>query len=164
MKHGRSQGIQGDPLQRDYAVVRTHPTVPSSMKDEYDFSKGVRGKYKERYDKMTNVQELFVLVQRGALGVGDTAVEAAREACKIILKEDYLGMTGWPDKPVRPQPTEKKTYAPRPNDKGYKMKAKLSGMCSICNGAIIIGDDIYYKKGEGAFHVICKDEVTKLVP
>lgn len=129
------------------------------MKDEYDFSKGIRGKYKERYDKMTIVQELEAKVKSGATGNTADAIEA----CKIILKEDYLGMVGWPEKP-EPAPAQKKVYAPRPNDKGYKMVAKLSGVCNICTSPIAIGDDIYYKKGEGANHVACKDEVGKLVP
>ena len=129
------------------------------MKDEYDFSTGVRGKYYERYKYMTNVKELFELVQRGANGVGDTAAVAAKEACQIILKEDYLGMTGWPEKAANPT---KKVWVDKPGDKGYKMTAKRSGTCNICNSGIAAGDQIYFKSGSGANHVACIDQAAAL--
>jgi hypothetical protein len=111
-------------------------------------------------------QGLLELVQRGANGVGDLSVEAARTACKIILEKDYLGKTGWPEKPVANpnSPAEKKVWAPRPNDKGYKMAAKKDGTCNICTSPIAIGDDIYFKSGSGANHIACADEAAKLVP
>jgi|ERR1035437_2651579 hypothetical protein len=118
-------------------------------------------------------QELLELVQRGANGVGDVSTEAARKACKVILENNYLGGAGWPVKPPvkpsynAPEGTEvhtKKVWAQRPDDKGYKMAAKKSGMCNICTGPIAIGEDIYFKSGSGANHVACADEAAKLVP
>ena len=106
---------------------------------------------------MTNVNDLLELVQRGANGVGDVSIEAARRVCKIILEEDYLGMKGWPAKVEASKPAEKKVWAPRPNDKGYKMAAKKDGVCNLCTDPIVAGDDIYFKSGSGATHVRCKD-------
>src|ERR1035438_2424230 len=106
---------------------------------------------------MTNVQELLEKVKTGATGIAamnDYKAQAAIDACKIILKEDYLGMVGWPEK-SKPA-AEKKVYAPRPDDKGYKMAAKKTGMCNICTSPIAIGEDIYFKSGSGANHVACK--------
>jgi hypothetical protein len=117
---------------------------------------------------MTKDQELLEKVKTGATGIAsmnDYKVQAAIDACKIILKEDYLGMVGWPEKT---KPVEQKrtydNYAPRPNDKGFKMAAKRDGTCNICTNPIAIGEDIYFKSGSGANHVACTDEAAKLVP
>jgi hypothetical protein len=114
-------------------------------------------------------QELLELVQRGANGVGDTAVDAARTACKIILEKGFLAtrpeqMKQVASSPEKAHPAEKKVWAERPNDKGYKMPAKKNGTCNICTSPIAIGEDIYFKSGSGANHVACADEVGKLVP
>lgn len=124
---------------------------------------------------MTNDKELLEKVKTGATGIAsmnDYKAQAAIDACKIILKEDYLGMMGWPKKDApkpaekkdEQKPAEKKVWAERPNDKGYKMAAKKTGTCNICTSPIAIGEDIYFKSGSGANHTACADEVAKLVP
>lgn len=110
----------------------------------------------------TIVHQLEELVKLGAQGDSELP---GTQACQIILKEGYLGVVGWPEKPkelpyATPAPAAPKQYAPRPNDKGHKMAAKLTGMCTSCTGPINVGDMIYYKKGQGANHVECIDAPT----
>lgn len=96
--------------------------------------------------------EILEKVKQGAAGNYTSAIEA----CHMILKEDYFGMVGFPDKPVH----EKKTYAPRPGDKGFRMNAKKAGLCVTCNGPIAVGDSIYFKSGDGAKHEACVEKTT----
>lgn len=100
---------------------------------------------------MVDQKELYDKVKIGAGG----NVAAAVEACNIILKEDYLGMVGWPEKSH-----QKQTFAPRPNDKGHKMTAKKTGSCIACKAPITIGEEIYFKSGEGAKHSTCTVDVV----
>lgn len=99
-------------------------------------------------------KEILEKVKQGAAGNYTSAIEA----CHMILKEDYFGIIGWPEK--QNQPAQKKTYAPRPGDKGHKMNAKKAGLCVTCNGPIAIGDNIYFKSGDGAKHEACVEDVT----
>jgi hypothetical protein len=43
----------GQPRKRGHIMSQNNDD--KDMRDEYDFSKGIRGKYAERYDKGTNV-------------------------------------------------------------------------------------------------------------
>ena len=95
----------------------------------------------------TIANEILDKVKQGASGNYTSAIEA----CHMILKEDYFGMTGFPSKPTH----EKKVYAPRPGDKGFRMGAKKAGLCVVCSGPIAVGDSIYFKSGDGAKHEAC---------
>ena len=62
-------------------MKKTKPDSDSDMRPEYDFSKGVRGKYFERFKKGTNV----VLLEPDVARVFKSS-EAVNEALRGLLK------------------------------------------------------------------------------
>lgn len=94
---------------------------------------------------MVNLDELVGKIKMGASGASNVAIEA----CQIIIDQGVLNF-------ISPPPAKKK-FPNNPTDKGKQMLSKKTSKCRVCGLEIQIGEDIYFKGGEGAGHVSCVD-------
>jgi hypothetical protein len=62
-------------------MKKVAPTLDSDMRDEYDFSKGVRGKYAQKYAEGTNI----VILDPDVAAVFPTS-EAVNEALRTLIR------------------------------------------------------------------------------
>jgi hypothetical protein len=99
---------------------------------------------------MSNLPELVDIIKEGALGDNVKAIEA----CNIIIDQGILSV-------LTPR---KKKFLNDPTDKGKQMLSKKISKCRVCSLEIKIGEDIYFKGGEGAGHVSCVDNAYSEVP
>jgi hypothetical protein len=93
---------------------------------------------------MYNLDELVEKIKMGAKEDPNAAVEA----CQIIIDQGVLAFLS---------PPTKKKFPSNPTDKGKQMISKKTSKCRVCGLEIKIGEDIYFKGGEGAGHVSCVD-------
>ena len=62
-------------------MKKAAPTIDLDMRDEYDFSKGIRGKYAQRYAEGTNI----VMLEPDVAAVFPTS-EAVNEALRTLIR------------------------------------------------------------------------------
>jgi hypothetical protein len=90
---------------------RVHAASDPEMRDEYDFSGGVRGKYYQQYTESTNI-----IVLDPDVAVGFKNAEAVNSALRALMRVALDSQGSAPRKPRRARKSPEKeagTRAPR---------------------------------------------------